>query len=390
MASFGSALMPTPRTFPLESIRTDGWFERIGEGIGSFQTLCEVIGPRFFAFAMIAGARIVALTIDRRLPDNTLVDFVVAGDEAEMREASTQRLPLGDFRKRLVSALVTEEPSGPVPTRLMDVEAIQRHLGVRYLLLAPIFGYGLVSLTCDAYGSMVRARRDGVDEVYELEEFRTRIRLHVREELQRTQRGSGRGAIDLAKVIEAEAAAAADDQLRVVELLGSWPAPLAIFLRTTEGQSLAPEIRGRIAKAMSLLGQACIRLGEVEKGHEILRLSIQYAGETSIASEIFLVLGRSMFDSGRFGEAIGVLKRAERLGADGSVVWPLLARAYGQRGLWGPALAAGLRARREAEFSPLEMAPLEGVLEQARQNLGPAHSAWSAHFKALDLPLSSG
>ncbi len=369
--------MVNPRNFPLESIRTDGWFERIGEGIGSFQTLCEVIGPRFFAFAMIAGARIVALTIDRRSPDNTLVDFVVAGDEAELREASTQRLALGEFRKRLVSALVTEEPTGPIPTRLMDVEAIQRHVGVRYLLLAPIFGYGLISLTCDAYGSMLRARRDGIDEVYELEEFRTRIRLHVREELQRAQRGAGRGAIDLAKVLEAEVAAAAGDQLRVVELLGSWPAPLAIFLRTTEGQSLAPEIRSRIAKALSLLGQACIVLGEAEKGHEILRLAIQYAGDTPIAGEIFLALGRSMFDAARYGEALGVLKRAERLGADARVIWPLLARAYVERGLWGPALAAGLRARREVGGDLQGAAALEPLLERVKQNLGPALSGWT-------------
>jgi hypothetical protein len=369
--------MVNPRNFPLESIRTDGWFERIGEGIGSFQTLCEVIGPRFFAFAMIAGARIVALTIDRRLPDNTLVDFVVAGDEAELREASTQRLALGEFRKRLVSALVTEEPTGPIPTRLMDVEAIQRHVGVRYLLLAPIFGYGLISLTCDAYGSMLRARRDGIDEVYELEEFRTRIRLHVREELQRAQRGAGRGAIDLAKVLEAEVAARAGDQLRVVELLGSWPAPLAIFLRTTEGQSLAPEIRGRIAKALSLLGQACIVLGETEKGHEILRLAIQYAGETQIAAEIFLTLGRSMFDAARYGEALGVLRRAEYLGADARVIWPLLAQAYAERRLWGPALAAGLRALREVQGDLIGVAALEPLLERVRQNLGPALSAWT-------------
>jgi hypothetical protein len=369
--------MVNPRNFPLESIRTDGWFERIGEGIGSFQTLCEVIGPRFFAFAMIAGARIVALTIDRRTPDNTLVDFVVAGDESELREATPQRLALSEFRKRLVSALVTEEPPGPVPTRLMDVEAIQRHVGVRYLLLAPIFGYGLISLTCDAYGSMLRARRDGIDEVYELEEFRTRIRLHVREELQRAVRGSGRGAIDLAKVIEAQAAASAGDQLRVIELLGSWPAPLAIFLRTSEGQSLAPEIRGRIAKALGLLGQACISLGEAEKGHEILRLAIQYAGETPMAAEIFLLLGRSMFDTGRYGEALGVLKRAASLGAEGRIIWPLLARAYVERGFWAPALAAGLRARREGG----EMGPLEPFLERAKQNLGPAYAAWQHHIE---------
>jgi len=69
--------MPAPLIVSLDSIRTDGWFERIGEGIGSFQALCDIVGPRFFAFAMITGARITSLTVDRRNADNTLVDFVV-------------------------------------------------------------------------------------------------------------------------------------------------------------------------------------------------------------------------------------------------------------------------------------------------------------------------
>ena len=364
--------MSTNRVFPLESIRTDGWFERIGEGIGSFQTLCEVIGPRFFAFAMIAGARIVALTIDRRSPDNTLVDFAVAGDESEMVEAQTQRLTLGDFRKRLVGALVTEEPTGPPPARLMDVESIQRHIGVRYLLLAPVFGYGLVSLTCDAYGSMLRVRRDGIDEVYEIEEFRTRIRLHVREELQRALRGAGRGAIDLAKVTEAEAAAEAGDQLRVIELIGSWPAPLAIFLRTSEGQSLAPEVRARIAKALALLGKACVVLGEAEKGHEILRLAIQYAADTNMAPEVFTTLGCSMLDLGRHGEAIGVLKRAASLGADGKMIWPLVARAFLERGSRVAAFSALLRAKRLGAEGP----EFTRLWERTAQNIGPGFEAW--------------
>jgi tetratricopeptide (TPR) repeat protein len=363
--------MPTNHVFPLESIRTDGWFERIGEGIGSFQTLCEVIGPKFFAFAMIAGARIVALTIDRRNPDNTQVDFVVAGDEAEMVEATPSKLTLGEFRKRLVIALVTEEPTGPAPARLMDVEAIQRHIGVRYLLLAPIFGYGLVSLTCDTYGSMLRVRRDGIDEIYEIEEFRTRIRVHVREELQRALRGA-RGAIDLAKVTEAEAAAEAGDQLRIVELLGSWPAPLALFLRTSEGQALTSEVRMRISRALALLGQACILLGEADKGQEILRLAIQYAGDTSMAPEVFTILGCSMLGEKRFAEAIGVLKRAANLGADGKKLWPLIADAFAQRGFWAPAVAALLRAKRLGAEGP----EVDNLYERATQNLGPTFVAW--------------
>ena len=69
--------MPAPLVVSLDSIRTDGWFERIGEGIGSFQALCEIVGERFFAFSMITGARITAVTVDRRNPDHTLVDFGV-------------------------------------------------------------------------------------------------------------------------------------------------------------------------------------------------------------------------------------------------------------------------------------------------------------------------
>ena len=84
--------MPAPLIVSLDSIRTDGWFERIGEGIGSFQALCDIVGPRFFAFAMITGARITSLTVDRRNPDNTLVDFVVGPETAEVSEADAQRL----------------------------------------------------------------------------------------------------------------------------------------------------------------------------------------------------------------------------------------------------------------------------------------------------------
>ena len=44
--------MPAKKQFPLDALRTDGWFERIGEGIGSFQALCEIVGERFFAFSI--------------------------------------------------------------------------------------------------------------------------------------------------------------------------------------------------------------------------------------------------------------------------------------------------------------------------------------------------
>src|SRR5436190_23912119 len=116
--------MQSPRVFSLQAVRTDGWFERIGEGIGSFQALCEIIGERFFAFAMITGARITAVTVDRRNPENTIVDFSVGGG-VEEEPTDVQRLTLSDFRRRLVGALLAEEVQAPAPLRETDPEALQ-------------------------------------------------------------------------------------------------------------------------------------------------------------------------------------------------------------------------------------------------------------------------
>jgi len=363
--------MVSPTEIPLESIRTDGWFERIGESIGSFQALCDIIGARFFAFAMITGARITALTVDRRNPDNTLVDFVVGAPDTELTDADTQRLTLADFRRRLVAALVTEEPIAAPPARPTDTEAVQLHIGVRYLLLAPLYGYSLTKLSVVGRDSTVALLHDGVEERYDLAELRARIRTHVREELDRVQRG-GRSAIDLARIGEAEAAEKRGEPLRVIELLGAWPAPLAIFLRTPEGQLLAPDTRALIARGLGYLGSACIALGEVQKGEEILRLAVQYAGDGPAAPEIYARLGESMVRSDRHGEAIGPLRRAMNLGADGARVWPLLARALTERRRFLAAYGAVL----EAQASGVDGAALSASVERIKKGLGPGLDSW--------------
>jgi hypothetical protein len=366
--------MSEPRVFALESIRTDGWFERIGEGIGSFQALCDIIGARFFAFAMITGARITALTVDRRNPANTLVDFVVGGEAEAADDADTQRLTLGDFRRRLVDALVVEDPAGPAPERTTDTEALQLHIGVRYLLLAPLYGYSLEKLTTDDRGSMLELSHDGVPEPIELEDFRARVRAHVREELERAARGTSRGAIELGRVAEAEEAAEKKDHVRVLELLGAWPAPLAIFLRTPEGQLLGSDTRGLIAKGLGLLGSACIELGEIEKGEEVLRLAVQYAGDGAAAAEIFTRLGEAMFKDQRPGESIAPLRRAANLGAEGDRVWPLLAAALLARGRAVAAFGAVL----EAGAAGVTSEQLEPTLSAIEETLGPALARWRA------------
>jgi hypothetical protein len=370
------------KNFPLDALRTDGWFERIGEGIGSFQALCEIVGERFFAFSIIVGARITALTIDRRSPDQTLVDFVVGAAEAE-GELEPQRLTLADFRRRLVGALlVEEEKQAPAPERDTDIEAIQLFIGVRYLLLAPLYGYSLATLSLDSDKSVpseITVLHDGVEEKHELDTFRMRIRGHVREELDRVTTGA-RSAIDLSKVADAEACALRKEWPKVIALLGTWPAPLAIFLRTPEGQMLAPEARALIAKGLGLLGSACVHVGEIEQAEEVFRIGIQYAQEGMAAAELFRRLGEALLLNERPGEAIGPLRRALAFGGLPQEVLPPLARAFIQRGRYVAAFAC-LKDALSAGASEKELSEDIRIVES---KLGPALTAWKARLLLVD------
>jgi len=355
----------------LEAVRTDGWFERIGQTIGSFQALCDIIGERFFAFAMITGARITALTVDRRIPDNTVVDFTV-GNEAG---GGVQSVPLGEFRRRLVAALVQEEPGAPLPASATDVEGLQRHIGVRYLLLAPLFGYELATLRVDDDGSHLDIVHEGAEETYHLSAFRARLRTHVRQEHDRVSRGQGQGAIDLARVVDAEAASKSNNFRRVIELLGAWPTPLSIFLRTPEGQMLGAEARSTVTRGLSLLGSAYVELGEFDRAEEILRLAVQYAGEGQDSADVYLRLGVALLADSRPGEAIGLLRRAAALGGEPAAVWPALGRAFLARQRYLAALAATVAAA-EAGV-PVES--LWSIRREAAEHLGASYRAW-AHF----------
>lgn len=367
--------MPGEQVFPLAAIRTDGWFERIGESVGSFQALCDIIGERFFAFSMITGARITALTVDRRNPDNTLVDFVVGMVDEESTRADTQRLTLAEFRRRLVSALVADEPAGPPPKRLTDTEAVQLHVGVRYLLLAPLYGYSLLELLVGGTGSTLRVLHDGVEETHALPAFRERIKTHVRQEVTRIAKAGGRSAIDLSHVKAAEEAAEAGDHQKVIQLLGQWPGPLTIFLRTPEGQMLNAETRALIARGLGLLGTACVAIGDCPQGEEILRLAVQYAGDGTGASEIYSRLGEALLEDDRAGEAIGPLRRAANLGAPGDKIWPLLARAFDARGRSIAAYGAVLEAR----AAGVDDAVIRDVIVSVESALGDVLTAWRKH-----------
>lgn len=362
-------VMDEERVLSLAGVRAEGWFERIGENIASFQTLCDILGARFYAFSLIAGAQVTALTVDRRNPDNTLVRFT-SGADTDTSE--TEELLLGEFRLRLVNALVSEERPGDLPDDAADVEGLQQFIGVRTLLLAPLFGYTLESCHTRERGTELVVTHEGAEYVFELEAFRARLRMHVREELRQASRGRGRSTIDLGRIADARAASERGDFVEVLELLGTWPAPLSIYLRTPEGQLMSPEHRNAIAEALSLLGNACVQIGEHQHGEEVLRLAVQYATAGVAAAVAYLHLGRALVDQGRYGEAVGPLRRASHLGAPADEVWPLLAKAWLERGRYLAALAALC----EAHNSDPGHDGLGAMLEEAERHLGEAVARW--------------
>jgi len=136
----------------------------------------------------------------------------------------------------------------------------------------------------------------------------------------------------LANVAEAERASEEEDWTRVTELLGTWPAPLAIFWRTPEGQMIAYETSILVAKGLGLLGTAYVALGEVDRAEDVFRLAIQYGQDSAVSAEIFAQFGGFLLRVGRAGEAIGLLRRALALGAHPVRIQPLLAKAFCQRG----------------------------------------------------------
>jgi tetratricopeptide (TPR) repeat protein len=346
------------KTFRLKDVRADGWFERLAESAPSFERLCEVVGPKFIAFSVIAGVRVTALTVDRRSPDASLVDFVV-GEE---------RLPLGEFQRRLSLALLGEEPIDATDLNGDSTEALQEFIGFRYVLLAPIFGLRLEELILTAEeGARIRVSSMDSEREISLEGFRELIRELIRTEV-RSSRPTAPFSIDLAAIGEAEAAIEIADYDRAIELLGAWPGPLSLLLRTAEGQKLTPEVRASLARALGLLGTAYVHRERFEWAEEVMRLAIQWGQDSPAASELFTRMGEAYVRRERHGEAIGFLRRALALGAARRDVVPHLARAYAARGRW---VAAVLSAE-EAQALGVVDASVDETLERGREVLGAA------------------
>jgi Tfp pilus assembly protein PilF len=360
------------RVVNLRAARADDWFDKVASSAPNFDQLCEAIGRKYVAFALVAGVRITALAIDPRQSESTQVTFAIGehGDE------HTMLLP--EFRRALTQALVQREELTDPPSDLENPEALQRFIGVRYLLLSPLFGITVHELRVggDSPPTVVIGLGSMADEVG-IEEFREVIREAVRREEQaaRPQRPF---AIDLGRIPEAEAALARGDHEKAIELLDPWAGPLSMLLRTPQGQNLAPEAKAALAKALGVLGAAYLRREEYPSAEEVLRLGVQWVQDGAVAGQLFGQLGEVATRQGQHGQAIGLLRRALSLGAARADVLPVLAECFLARGR----AVAALVVSDEALLRGVPEARLSDIRREALDKVGGAYESFRRRVPA--------
>lgn len=350
----------SPRVYDLAAARPDGWFEKVLDQSSDFAKACQIIGRNTLGLALIAGARISSLTANPQAEGRTMVEFSI-GENPAIRQVS-----LSEFRRMIAQYLLAPLPSSGLPSD-PSVEALQAHIGGRYMLEATLFHVRPLELRHELGLTEIVLEFNDVRHTLALDDFREVIDERVRAELAVGQPADAM-AIDLAVVDQAEEANAHGNWGATVAMLTPWLTPISMLLRTGEAESLSQDVHGRVSESLELLGAAYANMGDLDAANEVLRLGVQWAGESSRGAELFLTLGRASAAGGKHGEAIGLLRRAVRLGVEQSKALPLLAKSLAARDQSLAAMVCLERARQSgAEASVLKelAAELEGRLGDA-------------------------
>ena len=354
------------RVYDLSAARPDRWFEEVLDQSNDFKKACELIGRSTLGLALVAGARILSLTANPHSEDLTTVEFSIGQDP------TVRQVPLSEFRETIGQFLLTPLQSWNLPDN-PDVEALQAHIGGRYMLEASLFEVEPLELRHDLGLSEIALQFNELRHVLALEDFRDVLDERVRSELGLDRQDDN--AIDLAVVDQAEDANAHGNWGATVALLNPWPSPISMLLRTGEAESLSEDVHGRLSVSLDLLGTAYANMGELDAANEVLRLGIQWAGESGKAGGLFLALGRASVAGEKHGEAIGLLRRAIRLGAEERDALPLLAQSLSAREQSLAAIVCNERAR-ELGANAAELEALGAELQARLGEAWPRFQAW--------------
>jgi len=311
------------RRHPLDGVRADGWFDRVLGGVPALGRLCAGIGEALVALSLVAGYRIISASVDRTT--NAVSELQWVRDVPGGTEVQGSGTP-DELRDEVIIVLTEDEETTALRGRVDD-DALRAVVGMRTILLAPLFGIDMRAVLIGDAGTLLALGADDGEVEVPLPEVRKFLRARVVEVLRAARPRTV--AVDLAQL---DAVREAGDEGRdddVLSVMAPQFAALVAFLRTPDGAAMGPEGRAVVARALVALGRSLMRIERMDECGDALRLAAQYAQDGPAAPEVYLCLGESLLASGRAAEAIGPLRRATAL--DPSLrpkVLPLLARCY--------------------------------------------------------------
>jgi hypothetical protein len=321
------------RRHPLDGVRADGWFDRVLSGVPALRRLCAGVGEALVALSLVAGYRIISASVDRNTSAVSELQWVrdVPGGP-EVQGAGTP----DELRDAVIAALMEDEDSPTLRGRVDD-DALRAVVGMRTLLLAPLFGIDMRAVLLDDTGTQLALGADDGEVEVPLPEVRKFLRARVVEVLRAPRPRSL--SVDLAQLDSVRVAGEEGRDDDVLSVMAPQFGALVTFLRTPEGAALGPEGRAVVARALVTLGRSLMRIDRADECGDAYRLAAQYAQDGPAAPEVYLNLGESLVHLGRPAEAIGPLRRAVALDpALRAGVLPSLARCYLDT---GRAVAAG-------------------------------------------------
>lgn len=362
------------RTYSLDAIRADGWFERVVGNVPALGRLCESLGEALVALSLVAGFRILSAGIDRATGEVTNLQWVRDSDGAEVSDAGNPDA----LRSEVMAALLGDADQVVELSRTPDVAELRECIGARYVLLAPLFGLTLLRLELDAIGvdpQLVLAHDQG-EETVGLRQFRRFLRSRVIDALQQQRQRSV--AIDLEQAELARQDFEAGRYEEVVGRLGAWVSPLLMYLRTPEGAALDGKTRADLGRALGVLGESLHLLGRSEEGEETLRLAVQYAQDGTASGELYRALARLLIATGRRAESIGLIRRALTLEPAVRELLPDLCLGY----LAANRAVAALGLLRELRAAGVAPSTLEPIDAEVRERLGDHLTRFEAMLQA--------
>ncbi len=359
---------------PLGEVRTDGWFQRIGQDISNFDQVCEVMGRRFLAYTIILGIRIRRITTDPRFPANTTVEFAVGDDQP-------QTLTMGELRIRIVQSLAHYKNPHPAPSLPLTPAGAAEFIGDYILLLASLFDLSLEQLVMsnlskDEPRGVIGYISEGGFNFMDLRDFEEFIKQKIRRDLAGGTEEPFQ--LDLTAVDRARRAYADKDFDDVIATLEMWPGLLSILLRSPVARQLDDMQRAIIGEGLELLGAAFQERDRENWALELFRLGLQFVREGQTAGRLFFRLATLLEKEERFGEMIGLLRRALALGAPRDDVLPILGRCFLRQNHL--VAAAGLLEHIAAQSNGSSR--VEKDLAEVRERLADASITWDVPHRS--------